>query len=312
MPPNKTTNEGEKTFKYTEIFHSFQGEGAKTGRSTAWIRFFLCNLSCSGFGQTDPTDPTSYVLPYQDFDVEGITRVEDLPVFDFGCDSAYSWAKRYRHLAHDDSAIQICDNIQNVLSHPSNPEGLFLHPITEQNHHMAFTGGEPMLNQDAITLILYEFKSRNNLPTQVTVETNGTKPFKGKEQLDKFISTFYSSWDDREWFWSVSPKLWSTAGEKAKKAIKPEVVGSYAEISDNGQLKFVVNGSQESWDEVEQNIELFAAEGVDWDIYIMPVGATKESQEENIIAEIAMEALKRGYHFSGRLHCSVFGNVVGT
>ena len=47
--------------------------------------------------------------------------------------------------------------------------------------------------------------------------------------------------------WSISPKLWSTAGEKPKKAIQPDVVGRYAFLSDKGQLKYVVNGSAESW-----------------------------------------------------------------
>ena len=106
--------------------------------------------------------------------------------------------------------------------------------------------------------------------------------------------------------------LWSTAGEKPKKAIKPEVVGEYAQVSNHGQLKYVVNGTQQSWDEVEEHTEAFRNAGVDWDVWIMPVGATKEEQEQPQIAEIAVEAMKRGYHVSGRLHCYVFGNQIGT
>lgn len=302
----------DKTFKYSEIFHSFQGEGFYTGRATAWIRFFLCNLQCDGFGQKDPTDPSTYVLPYQDFDVSEIKRIEDLPVWQYGCDSSYTWAKKYKHLAHDDSADTIAYNIMSVLKHESNPAGMFKHPTSGQETHMAFTGGEPMLNQEAMVEILEAFKRAHNFPNFVTVETNGTKPFKGPWALDKYISTFYDAWDEREWFWSVSPKLWSTAGEKPKKAIQPDVVGSYAEVSNHGQLKYVVNGTQESWDEVEENTRLFREAGVDWDVYIMPVGATKEEQEDPMIAEIAVEAMKRGYHVSGRLHCYVFGNQIGT
>ena len=51
----------EKKYYYSEIFHSIQGEGHYTGVPTAWIRFFLCNLQCSGFGQIDPTNPDSKV-----------------------------------------------------------------------------------------------------------------------------------------------------------------------------------------------------------------------------------------------------------
>ena len=299
------------TYKYSEIFHSFQGEGFYTGFPTTWIRFFLCNLQCDGFGQTDPTDPSTYILPYEDFDIDSVKRIEDLPVWSRGCDSSYTWAKRYRHLAHDDSAIEICDKLQEVFKHPSNPEGLFLHPKTLQNTHLAFTGGEPMLNQEAMVAILKEFYIRGNFPRNVTVETNGTKPFK-KAGLDDYIKHYYCNDCTAEWFWSCSPKLWSTAGEKPSKAIKPEVVASYAEASNHGQLKYVVNGTPDSWNEVEQYTKQFREAGVDWDVWIMPVGATLEEQEEPQVAEIAVEAIKRGYNVSGRLHCYIFGNKIGT
>jgi len=310
----------DKTFKYSEIFHSFQGEGEKTGHSTAWIRFFLCNLQCDGFGQSDPTDPSTYVIPYKEFDVSSIKRIEDLPVWEYGCDSSYTWAKKYRHLAHDDTALQIIDKISASLAHESNPCGLFQHPVTQQETHMAFTGGEPMLNQPAMVAIMNAFYEDCNCPRNVTVETNGTKPI--KEPMIEMIEQFRTSSEyggmvpdyrgPVEWFWSCSPKLWSTAGEKPKKAICPDVVAGYAAVSNHGQLKYVVNGTQQSWDEVEQHTEAFRNAGVEWDVWIMPVGATKEEQEQPQIAEIAVEAMKRGYHVSGRLHCYVFGNQIGT
>lgn len=302
-----------KKYNYSEIFHSFQGEGQYTGMPTAWIRFFLCNLQCDGFGQKDPTDPSTYVLPYTDFDVSSVERIEDLPVWEQGCDSSYTWAKKFKHLAQSKTASEICDTITDVcLKNEFNPEGTFLHP-SGQHTHMAFTGGEPMLNQDAMDQILCEFGLRNNLPRYVTVETNGTKPI--KDVLRSDIEDGYSSYQnyqDREWFWSVSPKLWSTSGEKEKKAIKPEVVAGYAEVSNHGQLKYVVDGSDLSWEEVERHTKAFRDAGVDWDVWIMPVGATKEEQEGPQIAEIAVEAIRRGYNVSGRLHCYVFGNQIGT
>lgn len=302
-----------KTFKYSEIFHSFQGEAAYTGRSTAWIRLFMCNLQCAGFGQKDPTDPSTYIEPYKDFDVSSVSKVEDLPVWEFGCDSSYTWSKRFKHLMHDKSASEICDELSHVLKSPSNPQGRFFHPLTHQYHHMAFTGGEPMLkkNQEAIVEILREFESRKNLPMYCTVETNGTQPV-----TDEFRMLLYRYEDmhlsNFEWFWSVSPKLWNTAGEKPEKAIKPEVVGQYRSLSNHGQLKYVVNGTEETWKEVDEVTRQFRAQGVNWDVYIMPVGATKEEQQEPQIAEIAVEAMKRGYHVAPRVHCYVFGNEIGT
>ena len=46
------------------------------------------------------------------------------------------------------------------------------------------------------------------------------------------------------------------------------------------------------------------------DIWIMPVGATKEEQEE--VADICVEAMKRGYKVATRNHAYVFGNQIGT
>jgi len=301
----------DPTFKYSEIFASLQGEGAYTGHATAWIRFFLCNLSCDGFGQSDPTDPSTYVLPYKDLDLVDIKTIEELPVFSYGCDSSYTWSKRYRHLAKNHTAVEICNQIQKVYTHPSNPDGLFHHPTSGQDTHMAFTGGEPMLNQRAIRCILEEFADRNNYPKFVTVETNGTRPFK-KDNLNTLIDFSFNNSSSREWFWSCSPKLFSTSGEKEKKAIRPDVVASYANVSNHGQLKYVVDGSDLSWSEVERHTKSFRDAGVDWDVYIMPVGATKESQEEDRIAEISIEAIQRGYNVSGRLHCYIFGNKIGT
>ena len=74
-----------------------------------------------------------------------------------------------------------------------------------------------------------EFTHRDNCPRFVTVETNGTQALSDdfKEMLNAFnTSSEYGGMvqDDRgtpEWFWSVSPKLFNTSGEKRKKAIKP-------------------------------------------------------------------------------------------
>jgi len=48
-----------KKHAFSEIFYSIQGEGEYTGVPTAWLRFFLCNLQCNGFGQKDPTDEST-------------------------------------------------------------------------------------------------------------------------------------------------------------------------------------------------------------------------------------------------------------
>lgn len=297
-------------YHYTEIFRSLQGEGTYTGINTAWLRLFVCNLQCKGFGQPDPTDPSTYKPVGFDIDISNITKYADVPIFEYGCDSAYSIAKKYKHLTFKETADTIAEKLTDLLRNEYNPDGLFWNPKTGQETHMAFTGGEPLLkfNQNAIIDVMNCLDERNNQPKFVTVETNGTQPI--TDDLEQFIDNFIFK-GEREWFWSSSPKLWSTSGERWDRAIKPQNLRQYADISNHGHLKYVVNGTERSWNEVEEATNLFRNEGVDWPVYIMPVGATKESQEQPIISEICDEALARGYNVSGRLHCNIYGNEIG-
>ena len=116
--------------------------------------------------------------------------------------------------------------------------------------------------------------------------------------------------DEVEYFFSVSPKMFNTSGEKD--AVCPEIVKEYYDLSDGvGQLKFVCNGSDESWNEIEESIVKFRDAGVRYPIWIMPVGATEESQDD-IAKEITLETMNRGYNVAARVHCYIFGNQIGT
>lgn len=306
---------GNINLKYSETFYSAQGEGKYVGIPSLWIRFFLCNLQCDGFGQTDPTDPSTYELPYETLDLADITDVMDLPVFEKGCDSSYTWSKRYKHLITDRTVEEAVDELTAHL-----PTGTFVHTATGQNIDMCLTGGEPMIKktQEGIVELLREFHRRDNMPHRVTVETNGTKPI--TQELTDLIDDMYlteefgglckDSGVPVEWFWSVSPKLWSTAGEKSSKAIRPDVVKGYAEVSNYGQLKFVVNGSQASWDEVAEHVAAFRAVGIKWPVYIMGVGGTVEGLKRTE-AQIADEAIQRGYFYTSRMHNHIYGNAIG-
>lgn len=300
-----------KTYRYSEIFYSFQGEAELAGKPSVWLRFFGCNLECNGFGQKDPTDPSTYVLPYKTFDVLKVKKLEDLPVWEYGCDSSYSWSARYKGLVHNHTVEEICDFITDQMRHPTNPDGLFLHPATQQDTQLCFTGGEPMMNQAAMIAILEEFKRRGNSPLTVTVETNATKPI--KKELADYILDF-----NGRWHWAMSPKLFTVSGEK--NAVIPDVIWSYILTKSSSILKFVCNGTDANWQELDQAVNHIWSSFDDgrelrkvWmpEIWVMPVGATKEEQEDVQVARIAMEAMKRGYSVATRNHCYVFGNVVG-
>ena len=296
----------EKKYYYSEIFHSIQGEGHYTGVPTAWLRFFLCNLQCNGFGQIDPTNPDTYELPFEDFDVDSVDRVEDLPVWDKGCDSSYTWAKKFKSLMGQETPSTLANKLVDIMKNDSNPEGLFLHPVTKQRQHLCFTGGEPLMitGQRAVIGIYEELKKQNNLPGSMTFETNGTQKLR-----PEFIDWVNSI--DTEVFFSVSPKLWTVAGEKPEKAIKPEVVAEYYNLSKAGQLKFVVGNEDKEWNEMESVIEQFKKAGVEYPIWVMPTGAREEEQTATA-GGVAERAFKRGYNVAARVHVYLFGNAIGT
>jgi 7-carboxy-7-deazaguanine synthase len=293
------------TLKYSETFFSAQGEGQYVGIPSLWMRFFLCNLQCNGFGQKDPTNPDTYELPYETIDITNIDSVFDLPVFDKGCDSSYTWSKKYKHLITDKTVTEAVDELTALL-----PHGKFIHPATGQASHMVFTGGEPMIKgtQPGMIEVIEEFKRRHNKPQYVTVETNGTRPI--TDEFAEWIEKEYTSKENKEWYWSLSPKLWATAGEQSKKAIKPDVIGRYAEVSPVGQLKYVVNGTDESWREVEENTKLFREAGCNYPVWIMGVGGTYEGLVQTE-ASIADEAIRRGYYYTSRVHVHIYGNAIG-
>ena len=296
----------EKKYYYSEIFHSIQGEGHYTGVPTAWLRFFLCNLQCNGFGQKDPTDPSTYELPFEEFDTSTVSRVEDLPVWDKGCDSSYTWSKKFKHLMGQKTAVELANQIVDTIKTDSNPNGLFLHPLSGQHQHLCFTGGEPLMRhaQEAVVGILKELKKQKNLPQSITFETNGTQ-----ELTDEFVR--YMSAIDPEIFFSISPKLWTVAGEKASKAIRPENIVEYLSVSPHGQLKFVVGNRDEQWTEMESVIKQFRDAGVDLPVWIMPVGAREEEQNATA-GDVARRAFQRGYNVAARVHVHLFGNAIGT
>ncbi len=303
---------------YSEIFRSIQGEGVYTGVPTVWLRMFGCNLNCNGFGQKDPTDPSTYVLPYQEIDLKDITVPEQLPVFPYGCDSSYSWSKRFAKLQRKGTPEEVANELHQLMY--------------DNKTHIAFTGGEPMMKaaQKNIVKVIHEikklFKTENewgyygskydNVITNITFETNGTRPIE-KDMWNLIMGD--SSCQETEYFFSVSPKIFSTSGEKDR--ICPDIVKGYQDAcgmfdqyqgskDPQGQLKFVCNGTDQSWDEIEDAVASFRHSGVMYPIWIMPVGATEESQDD-IAPMIAEQTMDRGYNVSARVHCYIWGNEIG-
>ena len=296
----------DKKYIYSEIFHSIQGEGHYTGVPTAWIRFFLCNLQCDGFGQKFPTKPETYELPYNDFDAHSVDRVEDLPVWDKGCDSSYTWSKKFKHLMGQATGAELAQKLVDIMKNEHNPDGLFMHPLSKQHNHLCITGGEPLMRHAQNAFIDIYNNLGDNIPSSITWETNGTQKLS-----DDYKNLIQSDSFKPEAFFSVSPKLWTVAGEKREKAIKPEIVKEYYDLSKTGQLKFVVGQTKEEWQDLDEVVTMFRDAGVHYPIWIMPTGAREEEQSATA-GDVAKMAFERGYNVAGRMHVYLFGNAIGT
>ena len=293
--------------RVSEVFRSFQGEGRFTGALSVWVRFFGCNLECNGFAQKCPTDPSTYVLPYQTIDLSSIKRMEDLPVLEYGCDSGYSWSSRFKHLALDYDEVTLAHKVIQML-----PDQQWVQP-TGNTFDLCFTGGEPMMNQRAMISVLakvLDMSSGHGQPKRIQIETNGTQ--KMTEAFERCIVELAEHGIDVAF--NISPKLFNVSGEVPERAWKPDVILSYFQLSpESSSLKFVINNDDVAWNEMGALLAELKERGVDLPVYVMPVGGTKEQQEDSaVLAQIANRAIAEGYMVSGRVHANIFGNAMAT
>ena len=305
--------------RYSEMFYSLQGEGRYVGVPSVFLRLFGCNFECRGFGQD--RDKSNW-LPEEQMphnrDYPDVKSIVDLAVPTFGCDSSFSWGKKWGHLAQYDDIDTIVKKMNEAVNwygQKERMEGDISAALKQDDAvHLVITGGEPLLK--GFQQGVFELMAHPDLLTRyVTIETNGTQIF---SPYDYFAGHNYMFPDHHRKFgvnknagitWSVSPKL-SNSGESWSEAIRPEALASYnAWPYSYLYLKFVIRGEYDLV-EVEQAISEYDKAGVNiCAVYLMPEGAVDHQMEELKIAKIA---LKHGYKYSPRLHLNLFGNEWGT
>jgi len=314
--------------RYSEMFYSIQGEGRYVGVPSVFLRVFGCNFECTGFGQD--RDRSKW-LPKEEMphnkDYPDVKAIEDLPVPHVGCDSSFSWGKKWGHLASYDDIDTLVKKMGVTVfvngdwygdkEHHHSPTAYQLSKSLLQNDgvHLVITGGEPLLKgfQPALRELLYHPDVCTRF---VTFETNGTQIFPYKtnygfehkvgdeiEHIRKFGISKNSGIT-----WSVSPKL-SNSGEKWEDAIRPEALASYnAWPYSYLYLKFVVR-DEEDMQEVHKAVRAYDHARVNIDaIYLMPETGPHGMYDY----EVAQLAMKYGYKFSPRLQINLFGNEWGT
>jgi organic radical activating enzyme len=303
--------------RYSEMFYSLQGEGRYVGVPSLFLRLFGCNFECAGFGQD--RDKSKWLdhdkMPHNQNHPD-VKALVDLPVPHIGCDSSFSWGKKWGHLASNEDIETIVKKMDMVKWYGwkgpvgmDNPVGGDLSPCTLQNDgvHLVITGGEPLLKgfQPALRELIYHPEVYTRF---VTFETNGTQIFAPDNSVE-FTRKFGVN-KNSGITWSVSPKL-SNSGEKWSEAIRPEALASYnAWPYSYLYLKFVVKDEHDV-EEVHKAVREYDHARVNIDaIYLMP--ETGLSIDFKIEQKVALLALKYGYKYSPRLQINLFGNEWGT
>lgn len=284
------------------VFRTVQGE-LPAGKLIIFVRFFGCTLTCQGFSQKDPSDPTTWVSPLK-IEPKEYQSLNDLPILKVGCDSMYSINPKFKHLAlsFKDAKELFDSQIQPLLY-----DGKWTHEVTGNSIDLSFTGGEPMLWQKAIMEI---YQQTNKGPNQIQIETNATK------RLTTEFKNWYRSLDINL-LWNISPKLFYVSGEISEKAWHPEIIKEYWELTNwqgqPGNLKFVITDDERAWNELDSKVKELRSIGVGFPIYIMPCAASYEQiSDVNYLRPIAEKALEKGYHIAYRSHIPLFGNGIGT
>lgn len=221
------------------------------------------------------------------------TVLNDLPVLDRGCDSSYSHRPDFMKFRIVEAIDTIADKIKALVP-VSNREILT---------GLSLTGGEPMMQQRNISYLLKTLYEKGVIFHHINIETNCTQELTEWLTDDVFGIEF-----------SMSPKLFTVAGERD--AFKADIINSYYEdpAFSNPQLKFVVRNHRECWEELDTHLNTLYAlnDGTrSIPITIMPVGGTEEQQCTDDVRAIATETLRRGWHFSARVQNLVWGNAIG-
>jgi len=203
------------------------------------------------------------------------------------CDTPYTWDWVGRNGTKYDPNVELVQMTVGVVI-----DQILLKGQGKVNH-LVISGGEPLLQQDALRSLCIHFREVENW--FVEIETAGSIP------LRHFLADQYN----------VSIKLRSS-GNDDKVRINPEAIESFK--GHYTAWKFVVS-SIEDLDEIDYLREKYhfgssVLERPRNKIYLMPLGIDTGTINESL-QNITEEAIKRGYILTTRLQILIHGNKRG-
>lgn len=162
---------------------------------------------------------------------------------------------------------------------------------------LVITGGEPMLQWDRVKAFLRYLEGRQITPSRIEIETAGTIP---PDKIGEISRLFFN----------ISPKL-THSGNALDKRYKPQVLRAFNRLNhDQVIFKFVVRADHCDHDLAEIGVMCQQVGIPPGKVWIMPEGITEKAVQQGV-AEIAEQALIRGYNLSGRLQVEIWGNRRG-
>ena len=233
-----------------EVYVTVQGEGRHVGLPVIFVRFSLCNLHC------------------------------------VWCDTPYTWNfgnKKHNWSTGFDKEKEIVDMTSKQLAQ-------VIHGVGKANHNVVFTGGEPLIQQDAIVETISLLGEGH-----FQIETNGT--IMPSPELQHQIQ-----------FYNVSPKL-EDSGNNRKQRDRKLPMTCFSDFAHNGRccFKFVITRANKDSD-LWQICELVEKYRIPHEaVYLMPEGI----ETVDMISwsrEVAKICMETGYSLSTRLQVILYGD----
>ncbi len=162
-----------------------------------------------------------------------------------------------------------------------------LDKLLQENKEWCITGGEPLLQQDEISNLIEKYN-----PRHIEIETNGT--------IAPFPDLYRNSIQ-----WNISPK---NPDHNEVKNIKYNFLSFIGrQLSTDYNIKFVYSNKEDE-KFIEDILDKYNLD--ENNIYIMPEGATRKEQDDNM-KDVIDYCIKNNFNFSPRLHVLVWDSKKG-
>jgi 7-carboxy-7-deazaguanine synthase len=240
-----------------EVFYSIQGEGLSMGVPSVFVRTTKCNLHC------------------------------------VWCDTDYTWnwsGTRFEHVNDQRPDYRKFDKKEWMSKMAVTEVAQLVAQFSGRN--VILTGGEPMLQQEALTRLMQRLREHHHPEYRFETETNGT--MMPLPEFDAAIDQY-----------NVSPKL-ANSNNSVRLRERAAVYRFFAQHP-KSNFKFVVADATDLA-EVQSLIEKYAIPSQK--VLLMPEGTAAEqlAQRRPWLTEICKQ---RGFRYTDRLHVQIWGGKKG-